>query len=71
MEINQILIQKGNDNYETRIIIQEGPISSISRNIVETQDLTDEQLKILGDFIKMIENYSIEDDFDAEERPER
>jgi hypothetical protein len=56
MEINQILIQKGNDNYETRIIIQEGPFSSISRNIVESQNLTDEQLKMLAEFIKMVDS---------------
>lgn len=56
MELNQILIQKGNDDYDTRIIIQTGPITSIDKNIVDSKNLSPEEAKILNDFIEMVDN---------------
>ena len=57
MEINQILIQKGNESYETRVIIQEGPAININRTMIGSQDMSVEELKILNDFIEMVDNF--------------
>lgn len=56
MELNQVLIQKVNDDYDTRIIIQTGPITSIDKNIVDSKNLSPEEVKILNDFIEMVDN---------------
>ena len=57
MEVNQILIQRGNESYETRVIIQEGPVININRTMIGSQDMSVEELKILNDFIEMVDNF--------------
>jgi len=62
MEINQILVQKGNEKYETRIIVQKGTVPNIDKNMINSRDLSVDELKILNDFIEMIESFEDNED---------
>lgn len=57
MEINQILVQKGNEKYETRIIVQKGTVPNVDKNMINSQDLSVDELKILNDFIVLVESF--------------
>lgn len=59
-EVDQILIQKETDEYNTRIIVQRGNITNLEKKMIDISILSEQELLVFNSFVELV-NSKIEE----------